>query len=127
METRGSRGSKGSRGSTGSRAGADMTEALRSVGDQLRFAIAKKRLIEVRYHGKLRLAEPHDYGVQNGKERLLMYQKSARPQERSASGWRLLDVSTIESCTVLDETFPGSRGKLHRNHLRWEIVYVRVD
>ncbi|HEV8394263.1 MAG TPA: hypothetical protein VGQ37_08310 [Vicinamibacterales bacterium] len=32
---------------------------------QLRFAIAHKRLIEVRYDGRLRVAEPHDYGVKN--------------------------------------------------------------
>ena len=33
---------------------------------QLRFAIAHRRLIEVRYGGRLRVAEPHDYGLKNG-------------------------------------------------------------
>ena len=61
-----------------------------------------------------RTAEPHDYGMQKGIERLLVYQLRA-PVDRSGksvTGWRLLDVSQIEDCVVLDEGFPGSRGDL---------------
>jgi hypothetical protein len=98
------------------------------VNDQLQSAIENKRLIKVRYHGSLRVAEPHDYGVHNGVEKLLVYQLrgTVRSPQRSTTGWRLLEVSKIEACVVLDETFPGSRGQQHRNHLKWEIVYARV-
>ena len=48
-----------------------------------------------------------------------------RPGQKSV-GWRLLDVAKIEALTVLDETFPGSRGQLHRTHHPWEVVYARV-
>jgi hypothetical protein len=44
-----------------------------SLDAELRTAIADKRLIELRYKGAVRIAEPHDYGVQNGVERLLIY------------------------------------------------------
>src|SRR5437016_3071189 len=37
----------------------------------LRNAITEKRLIRFTYDGKLRIAEPHDYGKQNGRVRLL--------------------------------------------------------
>jgi hypothetical protein len=37
-----------------------------SLDAELHTAIADKRLIELRYEGAVRIAEPHDYGVQNG-------------------------------------------------------------
>ena len=99
-----------------------------SIDEQLRFAIASKRLIQFRYHGSLRLAEPHDYGIQNGMAKALVYQlrgPSGVPLEK-VIGWRLLFVSKIEGCVALEETFPGSRGRSHRQHLEWDIVYARV-
>ena len=104
-------------------------EYLTTGDERLRFAIENKRLIQVRYGGRLRVAEPHDYGVQKGIERLLVYQLRApvdRPQ-RSVTGWRLLDIQKIEDCVVLESTFAGSRGPAYRSHLSWEIVYARVD
>ena len=96
--------------------------------EELRFAIEHRRLLQLRYHGRSRVAEPHDYGVHKGIERLLVFQLRA-PVDlpgKSVKGWRLLDVSQIEDCVVLDEEFPGSRGETHRNHLQWEILYGRV-
>jgi hypothetical protein len=104
------------------------TRPLQSLDEQLRFAIEHKRLVEIRYHGRSRVAEPHDYGVNKGIERLLVYQLSARVDlpEKTVKGWRLLDVSQIEDCVVLDEGFPGSRGASHRSHLEWGVLYARV-
>ena len=95
---------------------------------QIRFAIANKRLVEVGYHGRLRVAEPHDYGRLNHTTKLFIYQvrTSGATQREGASGWRLLEVSDITECVVLEETFPGSRGESHTRHLPWEIVYARV-
>jgi len=95
---------------------------------QFRSAIRNKRLIQLRYHGRSRVAEPHDYGINKGTARLLVYQLRApvdRPG-RSVKGWRLLDVSQIEDCVVLDEAFPGSRGTSHHNHMEWDVLYARV-
>jgi hypothetical protein len=93
----------------------------------IRFALHNKRLIGIRYQGRDRIAEPHDYGVQKGMERLLVYQLigPTRPGQ-SAAGWRLLEVSKIESLVVLDETFRGSRGSSHQDHHAWDVVYARV-
>src|SRR5439155_6202844 len=49
-----------------------VAKGSRSVDGQLRFAIANKRLIQFRYHGDRRVAEPHDYGIQNGTPKLLV-------------------------------------------------------
>jgi hypothetical protein len=105
-----------------------MKIGARSLDDRLRFAIENTRLIEVRYSGSVRVAEPHDYGVHKGVERLLAYQLRgpARSPQQRVTGWRLFDLSKIEDCIVLDVTFRGSRGQSHRAHLVWEVLYARV-
>jgi hypothetical protein len=98
-----------------------------STDARIRTAIADKRLVEVRYQGTARIAEPHDYGIQNGRERLLVFQRRgpARPGHAS-TGWRLFERAKIEALTVLDETFEGSRGQSHSAHYQWDAVYGRV-
>ena len=99
-----------------------------SIDDCLRFAIAKKRLIQFHYLGARRVAEPHDYGVRNGTTKLLVYQRHRSDGAPGASirGWRLLDVSKIDRCSVLDESFRGSRGESHQRHYTWDVLYARV-
>jgi hypothetical protein len=99
-----------------------------SLEDCLRFAIAQKRLIQFTYLGARRVAEPHDYGIQKGRPRLLVYQlRGSTSSARSrVKGWKLLDVPKLADCVVLDETFPGSRGHAHLHHYTWDIVYARV-
>jgi hypothetical protein len=86
-----------------------------STDEQLRFAIARKHLIELKYNGRTRIAEPHDYGVKNGTRKLLVYQlraaEAATQKRKPEWGWRLLELSKIEECTVLEQTFAGSRGQ----------------
>ena len=98
-----------------------------STGARIRFAIANRRLVEVRCGGTTRVAEPHDYGIQKGRERLLVFQLRglARPGH-PPTGWRLLEVSKIEALTVRDDTFAGSRGQSHNAHYEREVVYARV-
>ena len=91
---------------------------------QIRVAIAGKRLIRFTYGSLSRVAEPHDYGVQHGVVRLLVYQRRAVPFSR---GWRMLDVSKITRLEVLDETFEGTRGDSHTHHFQWDAVFARVE
>jgi hypothetical protein len=99
-----------------------------SIDEQLRFAIANKRLIQVGYRGDLRIAEPHDYGLQHGAANLLIYQLrgSRRAPGSRTRGWKMLNVSKIDTCLILDETFPGSRGQSGQHHFDWDVVYARV-
>jgi hypothetical protein len=57
---------------------------------QIQMAIARRQLIRFKYGSTIRVAEPHDYGIQHGFVRLLVYQRRAMPFSR---GWRMLDVS----------------------------------
>lgn len=95
---------------------------------QLRFAIAQKRLIEVRYGSRLRVAEPHDYGVMNGTPKVLVYQlrASGGPPDSGARGWRLLDVEKISLCAVSETTFSGSRADSSQRHFSWDDLFARV-
>jgi Fic family protein len=99
-----------------------------SIDEQLRFAVANKRLIEVTYSGASRIVEPHDYGVHKDVTRLLAYQlrQSGISGRKILSGWRLVDVSKIEKCDVLTTTFAGSRGGAHEHHYVWDPLYARV-
>ena len=99
---------------------------LGSLDERIRRAIAGKRLLEIRYKRAVRLAEPHDYGVIDGTERLLCFQLHGPDSGNGAVGWRLLDVAKIESCVVIDQTFAGSRGQSHQQHYQWETLYARV-
>lgn len=102
-----------------------LTPALDSI---VRAAIAGRRLVGLTYHGRRRVAEPHDYGVVNGTTRLLVFQlrDEAKGDGDRARGWRLLDVEKIGTCEMLAETFAGSRGAAHQRHREWDVVYARV-
>ena len=105
-----------------------LINASRSVDKQIRFAIAQKRVIQMSYNGKLRTAEPHDYGIKNGSPKLLVYLlmgETSRPKT-SVHGWRLLEVSRIDACIVSDDTFPGSRRERLQRHMTWDELFARV-
>ena len=99
-----------------------------SVDEQLRFAIANKRLMQLRYNDSLRVVEPHDYGVKKGAAMLLAYQRRSPggSAQKAATGWRLFDVSKIAECLILEEMFRGSRGDVHQQHHVWDVLYARV-
>jgi hypothetical protein len=111
--------------------GSTTVNRFASTDEQLRFAIARKQLVQLTYNGRTRIAEPHDYGVKNGTRRLLVYQLRASgatmQEQKPERGWRLLEVSKIEECSVLDETFGGSRGQSSQRHIVWDELFVRVE
>src|SRR6185437_11292751 len=60
--------------------------------DLLLKAIKHRKVVTFVYHGKLRVAEPHDYGIQNGVERLLCFQVGGDSNSGRLPSWRLIDV-----------------------------------
>ncbi len=87
-------------------------------------AIREKRLLRFIYKEQQRIAEPHDYGVQNGIVRLFCYQIAGKSHGR-IPGWRLVDVSGIQSCKLLEQHFAGNR-EVSGKHHRWDRVFLRV-
>ncbi len=75
-------------------------------------AIGQKRLIGLRFKGSVRVAEPHDYGIRDGRETLLAYQ--------------LEPVERMSDLRVLEQTFPGSRSAPSGKHHKWDRLFARV-
>jgi hypothetical protein len=102
-------------------------EGLGAVDEVLRLAVAGKRLVELRYANNVRVVEPHDYGVLKGKKALLAYQIFVYGgDQEGVRGWRLFNVEKISDCSVLKQSFPGSRGMAHKQHHEWDMLYARV-
>jgi hypothetical protein len=100
---------------------------IRAETDRLiRQAIGEKRLIRFVYQNKLRIAEPHDYGVQNGEVRLLSYQVGGESNSGFLPSWRLVSVDRMTEVNMEIKTFPGSRGPDSTKHYRWDELYARV-
>jgi hypothetical protein len=58
---------------------------------------------------------------------LLIYQRrKAGDASKPSRGWRLLHISQVKDCVVLDDTFRGTRGDVHQHHYDWDVVYARV-
>ena len=60
------------------------TEPKPEVNPLLSDAIDQRRLLRLRYQGKDRIVEPHDYGVHNGIVKLLTYQNRWREQSEAS-------------------------------------------
>jgi hypothetical protein len=98
-----------------------------SIHDDLLFAIDDKRVIEFVYHGGgPRLAEPHDYGVKKGVDKLLIFQIGGDSRSRAPHGWKELKVGDIEGFKVLERRFPGSRADAQQHHGVWDVLFARV-
>jgi predicted DNA-binding transcriptional regulator YafY len=90
----------------------------------LRSAIKQKRLIQFVYKDKLRIVEPHDYGIHKGELKLLGFQlrgSSTNP----LPNWRWMLVNSISDLRMLNETFPG--GRPSRKHNEWDEIFIRVE
>jgi hypothetical protein len=71
-------------------------------------SIEKRHHVCFFYDGKERISEPHDYGIQNGRVRLLVYQFGGESKSGRLPAWRLVDVEGISKLKILNTTFPGN-------------------
>ncbi|HZU33179.1 MAG TPA: hypothetical protein VFB79_18835 [Candidatus Angelobacter sp.] len=89
-------------------------------------AIQQKRLLSFFLDGKTRIAEPHDYGIQNGKVRLLAFQISGA-SSGPIPGWRWVEIPRMSQLELLKDTFAGNRIAPSGNHHKWDVLFARVD
>jgi hypothetical protein len=101
-------------------------ESSDSIDELLRTAISQLRQIRFCYGGTERIAEPHDYGIQNGKTRLLAYQTGGRSKSGRLPAWRLVDVDGMTQLEVLEKTFSGNRPAPSGRRQQWEKLFIRV-
>jgi hypothetical protein len=89
-------------------------------------AIEHRRMIRLFYHGKERLVEPHDYGILNGTAQLLGYQV-AGSSSRPLPNWILMKVEEMADLEMLEKVFAGGRPTASGKHLRWDVLFIRVQ
>jgi hypothetical protein len=99
---------------------------LASIDELLRFAIKNKRLIGFEYQRRLRIAEPHDYGILNNSRKLLVYQVRGDSGTGVIPNWRMVSVADIRRLRVLDQTFHGGRAAPSAKHKKWDQLLIRV-
>ena len=88
-------------------------------------AIENTRMIRFAYHGKDRIAEPHDHGILNGAIQLLSWQVAGR-SSRPLPNWLLTKVDEITDLEQLDQTFQGGRPTATGKHIKWDVLFIRV-
>jgi hypothetical protein len=79
------------------------------------------------YDAKRRVAEPHDYGIQNGKVRLLVYQFAGESNSGRLPAWRLVDVDGVSELQILNSKFPGNRPAPSGQPHKWDQIFIRVS
>jgi len=89
-------------------------------------AIEHRRMIQLVYHGKPRILEPHDHGVLNGSVQLLAFQVGGS-SSRPLPNWILMKVNEITDIELLDRNFSGGRPTAAGKHLKWDKLFIRVE
>src|SRR5215468_4189660 len=88
-------------------------------------AIESTRMIRFAYHGKDRVAEPHDHGILNGSVQLLSWQVAGRSSRRLPK-WLLTKINEMTDLLLLDQIFAGGRPTASRKHIGWDVLFIRV-
>jgi hypothetical protein len=76
---------------------------------KIRDAIAGKQIIEFTYRGYLRIAEPHVYGIKNGKRQLLVYQIGGTSSSGRIPDWRRIEIDAIQGLRTTGQKFSEVR------------------
>jgi hypothetical protein len=98
---------------------------MRQPDPLLWMAIEKAHMIRFTYHGKDRLAEPHDHGILNGSVQLLSWQVGGRSSRRLPN-WLLTKVDEMTGLVLLDQPFAGGRPTASGKHIDWDVLFIRV-
>jgi hypothetical protein len=90
-------------------------------------AIRNKRMLRFLYHGKTRIVEPQDYGIQKNTVHLFTYQTGGESSSGPLPEWRKFAVAAISKLELLEQAFPGSRAVPEHRHQTWDVLFARVD
>jgi hypothetical protein len=93
----------------------------------IRNAIANKEVIEFTYHGYPRVAEPHVYGIKNGKRQILVYQIGGSTSSGKIPDWRRINLDDISGLSaVKGQKFAGPRDSRSIEHGDWDTIIAAV-
>jgi predicted DNA-binding transcriptional regulator YafY len=86
--------------------------------------ITTRHQVSFVYQDKLRIVEPHDYGLQNGSPRLLSYQTGGQSGSGQLPNWRMFEINKMSDFKILEERFAGNRPA--KQHYQWDKLFIRV-
>jgi hypothetical protein len=89
-------------------------------------AISQKRVIEFDYHQFHRLAEPHIYGMKNGREQVLAYQIGGDSESNSLPEWRRFNLNEMMDLKMTARGFSGRQVDPSSDHSRWDVIFTIV-
>ncbi len=93
----------------------------------IRNSIANRNIIEFIYKRHLRIAEPHVYGIKNGKRQLLVYQIGGSTSSGRLPDWRRINIDEISGLKVTEQKFAGRRDNPSAEHSDWDSIIAIVE
>lgn len=90
-----------------------------------RQGIQERKVLEFVYEGRQRVAEPHVYGIKNGRYGILTYQIGGSSSSGKL-GWKRFYFDKISGMKITDESFPGPRPYPSGEHSEWDTVIAVV-
>jgi hypothetical protein len=93
----------------------------------IRTAIAKKQLVEFVYRGYPRVAEPHVYGIKDGKRQLLVYQVGGLASSGKIEAWHRINLEEISGFKVAESQFAVRRNDRTSDYNDWDTVIAAVE
>jgi hypothetical protein len=97
-----------------------------NIDDLIRTAIMSKNIIEFSYQDHYRIAEPHVFGIHNGRKQLLVYQIGGQTSSGNIPGWRRVNVDEITSARITPQTFVGQRPYPSGEHSNFDTILTVV-
>src|SRR5438270_679695 len=98
-----------------------------AVHERILTAIHERCLLRFTYLDKIRIVEPHDYGIQKETVHLFAYQIAGESGSSRLPDWRKFAVPRILRLESLAKSFPGSRAVPAQRHQEWDFLFGRVD
>ncbi len=86
--------------------------AVSVLPDELRVAIAEKRVVTFLYKGVVRVVHPHRVGI-SSKGRVLLRAWEVKRGEEATGQWKLYTVEAMEDVVLLEDIF-----EVHPEHRR---------
>ncbi|WP_027468701.1 hypothetical protein [Deefgea rivuli] len=89
-------------------------------------AIHEKKVIEFNYGGRLRVVEPHVFGVLDGQNQILGYQIGGQSSQGNIPDWRRFDLNKMTGMKLTETFFPGVRPCPSGRHSNWDRTFALV-
>ncbi len=90
-------------------------------------AIYKRRLLKLRYHGYLRLVEPHAYGLDSAGDAVLVcFQVGGAGLSDAVADWKKLKLYEAVSVVETADTFLHPRSGYVRNDPSFHALFAQL-